>query len=137
MLSAKQMKRDAVRVARQAKQAKQEEAAARWRLGLSAHVAAHWKREDEQAVLSFIARETARRGACEMSCIELAVRAGVSTAVTGRVLAEATVWGKIGQTVGPGGPKTRVSRIEIIDSEWRRCARLAFGENAAPTSKGS
>ena len=132
MLSAKQMKQEAVRVARQAKQAKQEEAAARWRLGLSAHVAAHFKHEDEQAVLSFIARETARRGACEMSCIELAVRAGVSTAVTGRVLTEATVSGKIGQTVGPGGPKTRVSRIEIIDRDWLKCAYLTFGVNGTP-----
>ena len=134
MLSAKQMKQEAARVARQAKQAKQEEAAARWRLGLSAHVAAHWKRADERALLSVIARETVTRGACEMSCIELAYQAGASVGVTERVLRELTVWGKIAQTVGPGGPKTRVSRIEIIDSEWLRYARLAFGENAAPTS---
>ena len=134
MFSAKQMKQEAARVARQAKQAKQEEALAKWHLGLSAHVAAHWKTANERAVLSVIARETVTRGACDMSCIELAYQAGASVGVTERVLRELTVWGKIAQTVGPGGPKTRVSRIEIIDSEWLRCARLAFGENAAPTS---
>jgi hypothetical protein len=137
MLSAKQMKQEAARVARQAKQAIQKEAAARWRLGLSAHVAARWKSANERAVLCVIARETATRGACEMSCTELAHQAGVAVGVTGRVLTELTVWGKISQTVGPGGPKTRVARIEIIDREWLGCARLAYGENAAPTSQGS
>ena len=110
------------------------EATALLRLGLSAHVAAHWKSANERAVLSVIARETATRGACEMSCIELAHQAGAAVGVTGRVLTELTVWGKISQTVGPGGPKTRVSRIEIIDREWLRCARLAFGDNAASSS---
>src|SRR5262249_14223049 len=69
-------------------------------------------------------------GACEMSCMELAHQAGAAVGVTGRVLTELTVWGKISQTVGPGGPKTRVSRIEIIDREWLRSARLAFAEQA-------
>ena len=94
MFSAKQMKQEAARAARQAKEAKQEEAAARWRLGLSARVAARWKSANERAVLSVIAKEMVTRGACEMSCIELAHQAGAAVGVTGRVLTELTVWGK-------------------------------------------